>query len=144
MSKYDCLKLENQLCFPLYAASKEIVRKYKPILDRLDLTYTQYITMMVMWEYSELNVKEIGDKLFLDSGTLTPVLKTLEHKGYIIRNREEHDERNVIIHIHDAGKKRKVQALKVPEEISKCIKLSEEEATTLYNVLYKILDCVKE
>ena len=118
MSKYDCLKLENQLCFPLYAASKEIVRKYKPLLDRLDLTYTQYITMMVMWEYSELNVKEIGDKLFLDSGTLTPVLKTLEHKGYITRNRDEHDERNVIIHITDAGKKLKVQALKVPEEIT--------------------------
>lgn len=144
MDKYDCLKLENQLCFPLYAAAKEIVRKYKPLLDRLDLTYTQYITMMVMWEYKELNVKEIGEKLFLDSGTLTPVLKTLEHKGYIKRNRDENDERNVIIHITESGNKLKDQALTVPEEIFKCIKLSEEEASFLYNVLYKILDCVKE
>ena len=81
--KYDLLKLENQLCFPLYACSKEIVRRYKVYLDKLDLTYTQYIVMMVMWEDKELNVKELGDKLFLDSGTLTPVLKKLESKGYV-------------------------------------------------------------
>ena len=77
MEKYDALKLEKQLCFPLYAVSKEIVKKYKPYLDELDLTYTQYITMMVMWEHKEMNVKELGEHLYLDSGTLTPVLKRL-------------------------------------------------------------------
>lgn len=87
MDKYDSLKLENQLCFPLYACSKEITRRYKPFLSKLDLTYTQYITMMVLWETRELSVKELGDKLFLDSGTLTPLLKKLESKGYLTRNR---------------------------------------------------------
>ena len=93
--KYDSLKLENQLCFPLYACSKEIVRRYKVYLDKLDLTYTQYIVMMVMWEDKELNVKELGDKLFLDSGTLTPVLKKLESKGYVTRERSKIDERTI-------------------------------------------------
>ncbi|MBR5357307.1 MAG: MarR family transcriptional regulator, partial [Lachnospiraceae bacterium] len=75
--KYDSLKLENQLCFPLYACAKEVVKKYKPFLDKLDITYTQYIAMMVMWEHKKMNVKELGEYLFLDSGTLTPLLKTL-------------------------------------------------------------------
>ncbi len=99
MDKYDSLKLENQLCFPLYACSKEITRRYKPFLSKLDLTYTQYITMMVLWETRELSVKELGDKLFLDSGTLTPLLKKLESKGYLTRNRSVKDERNLIIKI---------------------------------------------
>ena len=83
MSEYDSLKLENQLCFPLYACAKEIIKRYKPYLDEIDLTYTQYIAMMVLWEQGQMNVKELGEKLFLDSGTLTPVLKKLEAKGYI-------------------------------------------------------------
>ena len=82
--KYDAIKLENQICFPLYACAKEIVRRYKPFLDELDLTYTQYITMMVLWEEKEMNVKELGKRLYLDSGTLTPVLKRLEQKGLVI------------------------------------------------------------
>ncbi|MBQ4310438.1 MAG: MarR family transcriptional regulator, partial [Oscillospiraceae bacterium] len=91
--RYDCLRLDNQLCFPLYAISKEIVRRYKPLLDRIDLTYTQYITMMVMWERRRISVREIGKLLFLDSGTLTPVLKKLEAKGFIVRERDREDER---------------------------------------------------
>ena len=90
-NKYDCLKLENQLCFPLYACSKEVIRRYKPYLDKLDLTYTQYITMMVMWEKKEVTVKELGRCLYLDSGTLTPVLKKLEEKKYVVRNRSKED-----------------------------------------------------
>ena len=90
---YDALKLDNQLCFPLYACSKEIVRRYKPFLDEIDLTYTQYIAMMVLWEEKKVNVKELGSRLFLDSGTLTPVLKRLEQKGIITRQRDEKDER---------------------------------------------------
>ena len=102
--KYDCLKLENQLCFPLYACSKEIIRRYKPFLDELDLTYTQYLAMMVMWDRGEMNVKHLGECLYLDSGTLTPVLKKLESKGYVIRSRSREDERNLIVTITDKGR----------------------------------------
>lgn len=133
------LKLENQLCFPLYACSKEVIKKYKPILDELDLTYTQYITMMVLWEYGSINVKNLGDMLFLDSGTLTPLLKKLEFKGYITRNRDKNDERNLIISITDSGINLKEKALCVPEKISKCICLTNEEAIELYRLLYKVL-----
>ena len=96
-SKYDALKLENQLCFPLYAAAREVVKRYRPYLDELDLTYTQYITMMVMWEQKEITVKALGEKLFLDSGTMTPVLKSLEAKGYVVRKRSTTDERSVSV-----------------------------------------------
>mgnify|MGYP003304175005 CR=1 FL=1 len=103
MNYDDYLKLENQICFPLYVASKEIIRKYKPFLDEINLTYTQYITMMVMWEEKSICVKDLGRRLFLDSGTLTPVLKTLEKKGYITRSRSKEDERNLIVKITDLG-----------------------------------------
>ena len=115
---YEQLKLENQLCFPLYAAAKEVVRKYKPFLDELDLTYTQYITMMVLWEKEELNVKELGSVLYLDSGTLTPLLKKLELKGYISRNRCKEDERNLIIQITEKGDTLKEKAAKIPAEMA--------------------------
>ena len=140
----DSLKLENQLCFPLYAGSKEVIRRYKPILDKLDLTYTQYITMMVLWEYGSINVKKLGDMLFLDSGTLTPVLKKLEAKKYISRDRDDKDERNVIISITNKGKELKKQASLVPSEIGKCINLSREEAIELYRLLYKLLGNIGE
>lgn len=101
--EYNCLKLSNQLCFPLYACAKEIVRRYKPYLDELDLTYTQYIAMMVLWEKKEMNVKELGECIYLDSGTLTPLLKKLEAKGYVERHRSKEDERNLIIRITETG-----------------------------------------
>ena len=110
----DSLKLENQLCFPLYVCSKEIIRRYKPILDKLDLTYTQYITMMVLWEHDTINVKTLGKMLYLDSGTLTPLLKKLESKEYITRTRNNNDERNLNISITDKGKDLKEKALIVP------------------------------
>ena len=137
--KYDCLKLKNQMCFPLYACAKEIVRKYKPFLDKLDLTYTQYITMMVLWEKKEMNVKEIGEALFLDSGTLTPLLKKLENKGYVTRCRSKEDERSIIVTITPEGEALRDQALCVPSEMCECVKLSDEEAETLYHLLYKLL-----
>lgn len=136
---YNPLKLENQLCFPLYACSKEIVRRYKPYLDELDLTYTQYITMMVMWEEKEVNVKSLGQCLFLDSGTLTPVLKKLESKGYITRKRSTEDERNLLIHITESGEALRERAITVPEHIGNCIKLDSEDAKQLYQLLYKVL-----
>ncbi|MBR0398622.1 MAG: MarR family transcriptional regulator [Eubacterium sp.] len=144
MDKYDCLKIENQLCFPLYAAAKEMVKQYKPFLDELDLTYTQYIAMMILWERGETNVKELGKCLYLDSGTLTPLLKKLETKGYIVRTRSKEDERNVIIRITEAGEALKDRAVKVPEQMGKCMTLSPEEGVQLYTLLYKVLGQLTE
>lgn len=138
-TRYACLRLDNQLCFPLYAASKEIIRRYKPFLDRLNLTYTQYITMMVLWEHRKMNVKELGEKLYLDSGTLTPVLKKLESKGYLKRSRSEEDERNLIVTITDAGRALEEDALMVPREMGACVRLEKTDAAELYRLLYKLL-----
>ena len=138
-TKYDSLKLENQLCFPLYACAKEIVRKYKPFLDELDLTYTQYLAMMVLWEKKELTVKELGNCLYLDSGTLTPVLKKLESKGYLKRMRSKEDERNLNVCITQQGELLREKALSVPGHIASCVKLEPKEAETLYHLLYKML-----
>lgn len=137
--KYAGIRLENQLCFPLYVCSKEIVRRYKPYLDELNLTYTQYIAMMVLWEEREVTVTELGKQLFLDSGTLTPLLKKLEQKGFVTRKRMESDERNVCISITDKGDRLKEEAVKIPEKMRCCISLSPEEAKTLYTILQKVL-----
>ena len=142
--KFDCLKISNQLCFPLYACSKEIVKRYKPYLDPIDLTYTQYIAMMVIWEEKEITVKALGDKLFLDSGTLTPVLKKLEQKGYVKRSRSKDDERNLIITLTKEGEELKEQACRIPAKMGRCVDLSQEESETLYKLLYKILGNMPE
>ena len=139
MSKYDNLKLENQLCFPLYACAKEITRHYRPFLDKIDLTYTQYIVMMVLWEENEINVKRLGEKLFLDSGTLTPLLKSLETKGYLTRSRSKTDERNLDVKITNLGMELRDKAVDIPKSMGSCINLTPEEAQVLYKVLYKIL-----
>ena len=139
MEKFDALKLENQLCFPLYAASREVIKQYRPYLEELDLTYTQYIAMMVFWEEKSLSVKELGKKLFLDSGTLTPVLKSLESKGYVPRERSKDDERVLTVKITDEGEKLREKSAEVPGKIAGCVKLSPEEAVTLYRLLYKVL-----
>lgn len=145
LENFEQLKLQNQLCFPLYAAAKEVVRKYKPYLDELDLTYTQYITMMVLWEKEQCNVKELGSMLFLDSGTLTPLLKKLESKGYITRCRCKEDERNLIIHITETGEKLKEKAAHIPESMAcKWVNLDEEEIKVTYHSLYKLLSQVQE
>ena len=137
--KYDCLKLKSQLCFPLYACSKEIIRRYKPFLDRFDLTYTQYITMMALWENDNMNVRELGIALFLDSGTLTPVLKKLESKGYIERKRSKDDERNLIVTVTEKGWQLREEALSIPGSMSSCVNLEPEEASDIYRLLYKVL-----
>ena len=141
--KYDALLLGKQLCFPLYACSKEIIRKYKPYLDDIDLTYTQYITMMVLWEKKTVNVKTLGECLYLDSGTLTPVLKKLESKGYISRVRSSEDERNLVVSITDEGEALREKALSIPDAMGSCVKLTEEEAGVLYKLLYKIIGNVR-
>ncbi len=135
----DSLKLKNQLCFPIYLCSKEIIRKYTPWLEEIDLTYTQYIVMMYFWEKEKSNVKEVGKTLLLDSSTLTPLLKKLENKGFITRVRSTIDERNLEIQITKKGRELKDKAKLIPEKIGKCIALSEEEAATLYALMYKIL-----
>lgn len=137
---YNALKLQNQICFPLYACSKEIIKRYKPFLDPIGLTYTQYIVMMVMWEQEEITVKELGEYLFLDSGTLTPLLKKLESKGYVSRLRSKEDERSLIVTITPEGKKLREQALEIPGKMGACVNLSKEEAVQLYELLYKVLE----
>ena len=138
-SKYDCLKLNNQICFPLYACSKEIIKRYKPFLDKVDLTYTQYITMMALWENESMNVRELGNCLFLDSGTLTPLLKKLENKGYIKRSRSKEDERNLIVTLTDKGWDLREEMLSIPRSMASCVDLEPEEAADLYRLLYKVL-----
>ena len=140
--EYDCLKLENQLCFPLYVCSKEIVRRYKPFLDEIDLTYTQYITMMALWDKKKVNVKELGYMLFLDSGTLTPLLKKMEEKGLITRTRSKEDERNLIVEITHKGEALKEQAKTIPAKIGNCLSMNPDDAGKLYEILHRFMDAM--
>lgn len=139
MDKYDVLKLDNQICFPLYACAKEVVRQYKPYLDELDLTYTQYIALMVLWEKGSVNVKELGERLYLDSGTLTPLLKNLEKKGYVTRSRSKEDERVLVVQLTQNGMDLREKAVEIPMKVGSCMAVSPEDAKTLYTLLHKIL-----
>ena len=139
MGKYEKMKLDNQLCFSLYAASREVIKTYKPQLDKYGLTYTQYIAMLVVWEYEKITVKEMGQKLHLDSGTLTPVLKKLESMGLIIKYRSKEDDRVVIVELTDNGRKLKDEAITVPERVFCQFKISEEDAVQFKYYLDKIL-----
>lgn len=140
----DALKLENQICFPLYACAKELVRQYKPFLDEIGLTYTQYITMMVLWEHRTMNVKKLGEFLYLDSGTMTPLLKKLEASGFVRRSRLLEDERNVIVELTVEGEKLREKAIEIPNKMAQCLPISEDEAKKLYEILYKLLGYMKE
>ena len=141
--KYECLKLSKQLCFPLYACSREMIKLYKPFLDELGLTYTQYITLMVLWEHKAMTVKALGQELYLDSGTLTPLLKKLEEKGLVTRRRSDLDERNLIVTITEKGEAMRDQALHIPAEMTKCINLPREDIRELYRMLHQLLEFVK-
>lgn len=137
--RFDALRLENQLCFPLYACSREVIKRYRPHLDALGLTYTQYIVLMVVWAEGTISVRDLGRKLFLDSGTLTPVLKTLEKDGYITRRRCTRDERVLMISITEAGLALREKAAEIPSAMAECVNLTSDEAATLYQLLYKML-----
>ena len=139
MDKYRNLKLENQLCFSLYAASREIIRSYKPVLDQYNLTYTQYITLLVIWQDEEMSVKEIGKKLHLDSGTLTPLLKKLEKMELVSRIRDSKDERVVNIILTEKGRLLKEEMIEVPVEVFRNIGITQEEYHTLKNALDNLL-----
>ena len=136
---YEALRLKNQVCFPLYACSKELVRQYGPYLKELDLTYTQYIVMMVLWEKETVTSKELSESVHLDYGTLTPVLKKLENTGYLTRERSAEDERLLCISLTDTGRKLKERAVTVPAAIAECMGLTMEEFRTLYTLTYKAL-----
>ena len=136
----DALLLKNQLCFPLYACARETVKQYKPHLEPWGLTYTQYITMMVLWEQRSVTAKELGQRLYLDSGTLTPLLKRMEAKGLLTRQRDPVDERSLRVTITDEGEALKGRALEIPYLMAETVRLTNEEAETLYKLLYKLLE----
>ena len=136
----DPLLLRNQICFPLYACSRKITGEYRPFLEPLDLTYTQYIAMMVLWEHDGLSIKALGGILRLDSGTLSPMLKELERKGYVTRTRSEDDERVLTVSLTESGRDLRKRAEDIPARMGACIPLDEEETATLYRLLYRILD----
>lgn len=140
ISDNDILKLDNQLCFALYASSREIIKKYKPLLDPLGLTYTAYITMLVLWEKDDVTVKFLGERLHLDSGTLTPLLKKLEAKGLLTRERRTSDERNVYITLTCEGKSLKKDAANVPRELVNCSSFDPESAMQLRRLLHEFME----
>ena len=135
----DALKLENQICFPLYACAKGVVAKYKPFLDEIGLTYTQYIAMMVLWERKSVNVKTLGESLYLDSGTLTPLLKKLEEKQFVSRERSSEDERSIVVTVTPEGERLRKRAEKIPEQIAKCIDIPADDAMKLYKILHRVM-----
>lgn len=144
MEQQESLKLQNQLCFPLYVIAKEITGLYRPFLDELDITYPQYLVMMVLWENDGLSVNHIGEKLYLDSGTLTPLLKRLETKGFIQRKRKKEDERVVEVFTTETGKALKANACEIPEKIYKKIDVSEQDWIDLKTSVLKILNKIEK
>ena len=136
---YDALKLGNQLCFPLYACAKEIVRRYRKPLEELNLTYTQYVVMMALWEHGSMTEGELGNIVRLDSGTLAPLLKRLEKQGYLTRTRPDGNERKLFLSLTDEGEALKDRAIRVPAEMQGCIDLPEEELSELKRLLDKAI-----
>ena len=137
--KYERIRLKNQLCFPLYACAKEVLRQYREPLDKLGLTYTQYVVMMAFWEFGGMSEKELGEKVCLDSGTLTPLLKRLEKQGYVRRERPKEDERVLFISLTEAGEALKEEAVNIPDSMRGCIDLPDEELWQLKTLLDKAL-----
>ena len=137
------LLLDSQLCFPLYACAREVVKRYRPFLDELGLTYTQYIAMMVLWETPRISSRQLGRRLFLDSGTLTPVLKRLETMGYVNRERDKKDERNLIVTLTGTGQALKERAAFVPGQMAACIRMEPQDAIQLYTLLHRLLDSMQ-
>ncbi|MEG6584756.1 MarR family winged helix-turn-helix transcriptional regulator [Dendrosporobacter sp. 1207_IL3150] len=140
MDKDEMLKLDNQLCFAIYACSKEITRIYRPFLEELGITYTQYITLLVLWETPEITLKELGERLYLDSGTLTPLLKKMETAGLISRQRSKEDERSLIVKLTDKGKELKKQAYDIPQKAFCSTQMSIDEAISLREQIHKVLN----
>lgn len=138
----DNLKLENQICFPLYVCSKEIIRRYKPFLDEINLTYTQYIVMMVLWEEKEISFRDLSKRLYLESNTLTPVLNKLEDKGFIVKKKLENNDKNLNLTITKKGQKLKEKAKKIPEKMGKCAIIQESDFETLKEILERTMKLI--
>ena len=138
-TQYTALKLENQLCFPLYAAARKVVNLYTPLLKPLGITYTQYLVFLVLWEQEGIAVGELGKKLQLDNGTLTPMLKKLEQDGFVVRSRSSTDERVVSVYLTPVGQELREKARDIPKRIAQCVKLPLEQASDLYRLLYQLL-----
>lgn len=138
-TQYTALKLENQLCFPLYAAARKVVNLYTPLLKPLGITYTQYLVFLVLWEQEGIAVGELGKKLHLDNGTLTPMLKKLEQDGFVVRARSSTDERVVSVYLTPVGQELRVKARDIPKRIAQCVQLPLEQASDLYRLLYQLL-----
>lgn len=137
--KYGKIKLKNQVCFPIYLCSKEIIKKYNPVLSEFDLTYTQYVVMMFFWERGSSNLKELAQTLMIDPSTLTPLLKKIERKGYIKRERAKDDERNLVITLTKEGEALKDKALSIPDKMRKCVDMSDDEIHQLLALTKKLL-----
>jgi len=144
MDQHKTPQLGNQLCFPLYVIAKEITGLYRPLLEELDITYPQYLVMMVLWEHQRLTVNQIGEKLFLDSGTITPLLKRLEAKSYIVRQRKIEDERVVEISLTDEGERLQDKACLIPEKMNDRLNLSETDVQELKQAISKLLDKINK
>ncbi len=140
MDQYESLKLDNQLCFPLYAVSRQIVRSYTPYLKKLDLTYTQYITLMVLWEEGSVPIRKLTQRLHLDTGTMTPLLRKMEENGLVTRTRSKEDERVVMISLTEKGWDLREEAVKIPAQMTKCMTLSPEDTKELYRILHLLLE----
>ena len=136
---YEHLKIDNQLCFALYASSKAVIKTYKPLLDKLGITYTQYITLLVLWDQDNITIKELGEKLYLDSGTLTPLLKRLEGMGILERIRDTEDERNVFVKLTEKGIKMKDEAFEIPSKVFCSTGMSFNDASALREKLKLLL-----
>ncbi len=144
MENHESLKLGNQLCFPLYVIAKEITGLYRPFLDEIDITYSQYLVMMVLWEKDGLTVNQIGEKLYLDSGTITPLLKRLESKGFILRKRKKEDERVVEVFLSEIGKNLQQKACEIPAKMQEKLNLSTEDLLELKETVDKILNKIQK
>ena len=137
---HEAMKLKNQLCFPLYAAARNVTNLYTPYLKPLGLTYTQYIVFLALWEKDGIPVGDLCETLMLDNGTISPLLKKMQQAGYIERTRSERDDRVVVITLTEAGKALKMQAKDVPQKVASCLALPPEKAQALYTLLYELLD----
>lgn len=140
MGNYDMLKLDNQLCFPLYACSRKVVSLYTPYLKELGITYTQYLVFLVLWEKDHISVGDLCQRLYLDTGTVTPLLKKMEKEGFISRVRKKEDERIVIVILTEKGLSLRDQAALIPAQIGQKLPLEEQDALNLYELLYKVLE----
>ena len=144
MDRYECLKQENQICYPLYACAKEVVRQYRKPLEGMNLTYTQYIVMLAFWEYGGMTEKELGIRVHLDSGTLAPLLKRLEKQGYVDSMRPESNERKLYISLTEKGEALKQEAAGIPQTMSGILDLTPEETAMLRSLLNKVFKSMKE